>query len=171
MLLVRWSPFEILTASSLTLVFMSAFWMVYPVISELPSSVGGSHSSAALKPHTSVTLTFRGGPGFSAWNERILNIFYSQSTKQPQMFSVIAYLWPGFQWWLCPPCSRFLAPIRICRSALSLPSGWTGCCPRWSCAHWPSWGRWVDHPWTKLQQGVAYPFRNKMRSILFVSFI
>lgn len=55
---------------SFTLVFMSAFWMTYPVISELPSSLGGSHSSAALKPQTSVTLTFRGGPGFSEQNER-----------------------------------------------------------------------------------------------------
>lgn len=53
---------------------MSAFWMVYPVISELPSSVGGSHSSAALKPQMSVTLTFRGGPGFSEWiNNQLLN--------------------------------------------------------------------------------------------------
>lgn len=49
----------------ITLVFRSAFWMVYPVISQLPSSLGGSHSRAALKPHTSVTRTFRGGPGFS----------------------------------------------------------------------------------------------------------
>lgn len=49
----------------LTFVFMSAFWMVYPLTSQLPSSVGGAHSSAALKPHTSVTLTFRGAAGFS----------------------------------------------------------------------------------------------------------
>lgn len=86
--LVRWSPFEFSTPSSLTLVFMSAFWMVYPVISELPSSVGGSHSSAALKPHTSVTLTFRGGPGFSALNSCSLHSSHSQSPEQPPMLAV-----------------------------------------------------------------------------------
>lgn len=166
MVVVRWSPFEISTTWSLTLVFRSAFWMVYPVISQLPSSVGGSHSSAALKPHTSVTLTFRGGPGFSALNWHILNISHSQSLEQPQRFSVVSYRQPWFQWWLCPPCSQFLAPVRIYQSALSLPNGWTECCPRWNCARWPSWGQWVDHPWTRLQQAVAYPFRNKMETIL-----
>lgn len=53
--------------SFLTLVFKSAFWIVYPEMSQLPSSFGGSHSSAALNPQTSVTLTLIGGPGLSVW--------------------------------------------------------------------------------------------------------
>ena len=66
-----------LPSSSLTLVFMSAFWMVYPVISVLPSSLGGSHSSAALKPQTSVTFTFRGGPGLSEGTFSTFNEFHT----------------------------------------------------------------------------------------------
>lgn len=50
---------------SLTMVFLSAFWMRYPVTSLLPSSLGGCHSTSALVPHTSFTVTFMGGPAFS----------------------------------------------------------------------------------------------------------
>ena len=50
---------------SLTMVFLSAFWTKYPVISLLPSSLGGCHSTSALVPHTSFTITFCGGPAFS----------------------------------------------------------------------------------------------------------
>src|SRR4029434_10147767 len=39
--------------------------MMYPRISQLPVSLGGFHSRAALKPHTSVTVTSTGGPVFS----------------------------------------------------------------------------------------------------------
>lgn len=48
-----------------TSVFLSAFWMVYPVISVLPLSFGRVHSRAALKPHTSTSFTLAGGPGNS----------------------------------------------------------------------------------------------------------
>lgn len=48
-----------------TPVFWSAFWMVYPVISVLPLSLGGVHSRAALKPQVSTSFTLAGGPGSS----------------------------------------------------------------------------------------------------------
>lgn len=48
-----------------TSVFLSAFWMVYPVISVLPLSLGGVHSRAALKPQTSTSFMLAGGPGSS----------------------------------------------------------------------------------------------------------
>lgn len=40
------------------------------MISVLPVSLGGFHSRAALKPHTSVTITFIGGPGLSVGGSR-----------------------------------------------------------------------------------------------------
>lgn len=51
-----------------TSVFLSAFWMVYPVISVLPLSFGAVHSRAALKPQTSTSFTLAGGPGSSKEN-------------------------------------------------------------------------------------------------------
>ena len=38
-------------------------------MSQLPSSLGGFHSRAALKPQTSATFTPTGGPGLSDWRE------------------------------------------------------------------------------------------------------
>lgn len=55
-----------------TSVFLSAFWMVYPVISVLPLSLGGVHSRAALKPQTSTSFMLAGGPG-SSKQTNILN--------------------------------------------------------------------------------------------------
>lgn len=41
------------------------------MISQLPSSFGGFHSSEALKPQTSVIWTSVGGPGLSVWDRKL----------------------------------------------------------------------------------------------------
>lgn len=48
-----------------TPVFLSAFWMVYPVIAVFPLSLGSVHSRATLKPQVSTILMLVGGPGNS----------------------------------------------------------------------------------------------------------
>lgn len=48
-----------------TPVFLSAFWMVYPVIAVFPLSLGSVHSRATLKPQVSTILMLDGGPGNS----------------------------------------------------------------------------------------------------------
>lgn len=55
-----------------TPVFLSDFWTVYPVISVLPLSWGGVHSSAALKPQASTSFTLVGLPGSSEETRKYL---------------------------------------------------------------------------------------------------
>lgn len=49
----------------LTILFLSAFWIVYPVMAALPSSFGGFHDKFTFSPHTSSIVTISGGPGRS----------------------------------------------------------------------------------------------------------
>lgn len=49
----------------LTMLFLSAFWIVYPVMAELPSSFGGFHDKFTFSPQTSSIVTTSGGPGRS----------------------------------------------------------------------------------------------------------
>lgn len=56
----------------LTMLFLSAFWIVYPVMAAFPSSFGGVHDRATFSPHTSSIFTTWGGPGRSIeWNHSI----------------------------------------------------------------------------------------------------
>lgn len=47
------------------MLFLSAFWIVYPVMAALPSSFGGVHVRATFSPQTSSIFTSWGGPGRS----------------------------------------------------------------------------------------------------------
>lgn len=49
----------------LTMLFLSAFWIVYPVMAAFPSSFGGVHDRATFSPQTSSIFTSWGGPGRS----------------------------------------------------------------------------------------------------------
>lgn len=55
----------VIVEKACTPVFLSAFWMVYPVIVVFPLSLGSVHSRATLKPQVSTILMLAGGPGNS----------------------------------------------------------------------------------------------------------
>lgn len=61
--LIPW--YVVIVEKACTPVFLSAFWMVYPVIVVFPLSLGSVHSRATLKPQVSTILMLAGGPGNS----------------------------------------------------------------------------------------------------------
>lgn len=60
------------------MLFLSAFWIVYPVMAALPSSFGGFHDKFTFSPQTSSIVTTSGGPGRSVmtiWQSSFFIIF------------------------------------------------------------------------------------------------
>lgn len=67
----------------LTMLFLSAFWIVYPVMAAFPSSFGGVHDRATFSPQTSSIFTVWGGPGRSIrWNHAVTGRWPSFPTNQ-----------------------------------------------------------------------------------------
>lgn len=85
----------------LTMLFLSAFWIVYPVMAAFPSSFGGIHDRATFSPQTSSIFTSWGGPGRSRkWIHGIIvRSFslpaYAVVSHLKQRFCFLRFCYPG----------------------------------------------------------------------------
>lgn len=98
------------------------------MISQLPLSLGGFHSSATLKPHTSIIFRASGGPGRSTEGENYSVIsFEVSSTKTTEWQEVTSYSdIPVSTHSRLSPCVQSCLPT-ICRLTHAVSSTFSIC--------------------------------------------